>query len=209
MSPKVPEAYLEARRAEILQAASKCFMEKGFHNTTMQDIYEAANLSPGAVYNYFSSKEDIMIAAVKDFNEWSISSLESVISENPNESMINILRFWLSLIKHNEFSKSVSVQLDLYSEATRNNSIREAVLKNQDNTHALLIEFIKQNQQAGVINPRLDPLAIARAIMGMVFGITMHKSLDPEVDVDAFEQVFKAILNGTFASPPKKRRRTK
>ncbi len=202
MSPKVPEAYLEARRAEILEAATKCFMEKGFHNTTMQDIYDAANLSPGAVYNYFSSKEDIIIAAVKDFNEWSISSLTSVISDNPNESLINIIRFWLSLVKQYEMSKSISVQLDLYSEATRNSGVREAVLKNQDNTHALLIEFIRQNQQAGIINAGLDSLAIARAIMGMVFGITMHKSLEPEVDLDAFGEVCEAMFKGTFSSPP-------
>ena len=59
MSPKVPKAYLEARRIEILEAATKCFMEKGFHNTTMQDIYKATSLSPGAVYNYFGSNKEV------------------------------------------------------------------------------------------------------------------------------------------------------
>ena len=86
MSPKVSEAYIETRRNEILEAAFKCFSEKGFHNTTMQDIYKTANLSPGAVYNYFSSKEDIVIAATKGFDEWTMSTLESLISEKPNES---------------------------------------------------------------------------------------------------------------------------
>ena len=66
MSPKVPEAYLEARRTEILEAAHKCFMEKGFHYTTMQDIYKAASLSPGAVYNYFSSKEELFAAVLQE-----------------------------------------------------------------------------------------------------------------------------------------------
>ena len=208
MSPKVPQAYLEARRAEILGAAHKCFMEKGFHYTTMQDIYKTTNLSPGAVYNYFSSKDEIVIAAIKGFNDWAISSLESLISENPNESLIKSIHFWLSLLKQNDIGKSFSVQLDYYSEATRNSDIREAVLKSQDATHDRLIELIKLNQKEGLFNAKLDPLAIARAIMGMVFGIMIHKSLDPEVDLDAYEQVFKAILNGTFSSPPKRRRGT-
>jgi len=203
MSPKVPEAYLKARRTEILEAAAKCFMEKGFHSTSMQDIYEAVNLSPGAVYNYFSSKEEIVIATLKAYNEWSISSLESVISENPNESMINIIRFWLSLLKQTDISKSFSVQLDFYAEATRNRSIREAVLENQDATHVKLIECIEQHQQAGEFNAKLDPLSIARAIMGMVFGIMIHKSLDPEVDLDAYGQVCEAMIRGTFSSPSK------
>jgi AcrR family transcriptional regulator len=208
MSPKVPKAYLEARRAEILGAAHKCFVEKGFHYTTMQDIYRSTNLSPGAVYNYFSSKEAIVIAALKEFNEWSISSMTSLISGNPNESLLKFIRFWLSLIKQNDIIKSFSVQLDYYSEATRNSSIREVVLKNQDATHAKLIELIKQNQRAGVFNAKLDPLAIARAMMGMVFGIALHKSLDPEVDLDAYGQVCEAMIKGIFSSPPKRRRKT-
>jgi AcrR family transcriptional regulator len=202
MSPKVPEAYLQARRTEILEAAVRCFLEKGFQNTTMQDIYETTELSPGAVYNYFSSKEEIIIAAVKDFNDWSISSLDSLIAENPDESLIKVIRFWLAIIKQNETSKSISIQLDFYSEATRNNSIREAVVKSQAVTHIKLIELIKRNQQSGVLNPELDPLAIARAIMGMVFGIMIHKSLDPETDLDAFERVCEAIFNGSFSSLP-------
>jgi AcrR family transcriptional regulator len=207
MSPKVPKAYLEARRGEILAAAHKCFVEKGFHYTTMQDIYRSTNLSPGAVYNYFSSKEDIVIAALKEFNEWSISSMTSLISENPSESLLKFIRFWLSLIKQNDIIKSFSVQLDYYSEATRNSSIREVVLKSQDATHTKLIEFIKQHQRAGMFNAKLDPLAIARAMMGMVFGIAVHKLLDPEVDLDAYGQVCVAMIKGTFSSPPKKRRR--
>ena len=208
MSPKVPEAYKEARLDEILGAAYQSFMEKGFHHTTMQDIYKATNLSPGAVYNYFSSKEDIVVAALREFNDWSISSMTSLISENPDESLIKFIRFWLSLIKQNDNIKSFSVQLDYYSEATRNSKSREAVLKYQDTIHAQLIELIKQNQQAGIFNARLDPLAIARAMMGMVFGIAIHKMLDPEVDLDAFEQVCVAMIKGIFSSPPKRRRRT-
>jgi AcrR family transcriptional regulator len=208
MSPKVPQAYLEARRAEILEAAWKCFTEKGFHNTTMQDIYQATNLSPGAVYNYFSSKEDIVVASVKEFSNWSVSSLTSLISENPDKSIIKVIQYWLSTIKQNDIGKGISIQLDFYSEATRNSRIREAMLQSQDATHDKLIELIKHNQQAGVFNAKLDPLSIARAIMGMVFGIMIHKSLDPDVDLDAYGQVFEAVITGAFSSPPKRRRRT-
>jgi AcrR family transcriptional regulator len=208
MSPKVPQAYLDARRAEILEAAWKCFTEKGFHNTTMQDIYQATNLSPGAVYNYFSSKEDIVVASVKEFSNWSVSSLTSLISENPDKSIIKVIQYWLSTIKQNDIGKGISIQLDFYSEATRNSRIREAMLQSQDATHDKLIELIKHNQQAGVFNAKLDPLSIARAIMGMVFGIMIHKSLDPNIDLDAYGQVFEAVITGAFSSPPKRRRRT-
>ena len=60
--PKVSDAYLEARRAEILDAAWRCLADKGYHQTTMQDVCEESGLSYGAIYRYFASKEDILIA---------------------------------------------------------------------------------------------------------------------------------------------------
>lgn len=55
--PKVSDAHLEARREQILDAAEACFSREGFHQTSMQDICREAELSPGAVYRHFSSKE--------------------------------------------------------------------------------------------------------------------------------------------------------
>ena len=55
-----------ARRQQILDGASACFAEKGFHATSMQDICDAAGMSPGALYRYFSSKDDIIIAIVEE-----------------------------------------------------------------------------------------------------------------------------------------------
>jgi hypothetical protein len=45
--PKVTEAHLEARRRQIVDAAAACFSQRGFHQTTMQDICKQAALSPG------------------------------------------------------------------------------------------------------------------------------------------------------------------
>ena len=58
--PKVLPEYLELRRQQILDAAATCFSRRGFHQTTMQDICREAELSPGAVYRYFPSKDAII-----------------------------------------------------------------------------------------------------------------------------------------------------
>jgi AcrR family transcriptional regulator len=55
------EKLLEAeRKRQILQAALVCFMEKGYYQTTMDDIVKASKLSKGALYWYFESKEQIL-----------------------------------------------------------------------------------------------------------------------------------------------------
>ena len=52
----------EKRRNDIIDAAEKVFFSKGFHNSTMDDVAETAELSKGTLYLYFKSKEDLHFA---------------------------------------------------------------------------------------------------------------------------------------------------
>ena len=58
--PKLKPDTQRARREHILDAAEQCFARAGFHRTTMQDICRDAAVSPGALYVYFASKEDLI-----------------------------------------------------------------------------------------------------------------------------------------------------
>src|SRR5918995_1872307 len=48
------------RRAEILEAAQRCFVRAGFHQTSMQEICAEAGMSAGNLYRYFPSKEALI-----------------------------------------------------------------------------------------------------------------------------------------------------
>jgi AcrR family transcriptional regulator len=52
----------EKRKAQILDAALKCFMAKGYNKTTIDDIAHKAKLSKGTVYWYFKDKQDVFIS---------------------------------------------------------------------------------------------------------------------------------------------------
>ncbi|MDH2432581.1 TetR/AcrR family transcriptional regulator [Pokkaliibacter sp. MBI-7] len=58
------ESRSEARRNQILQAATDCFCAHGFHGASMSAISKMARMSPGHVYHYFDSKEAIIEAIV-------------------------------------------------------------------------------------------------------------------------------------------------
>ncbi|MGI5203150.1 TetR/AcrR family transcriptional regulator [Spirillospora sp. CA-108201] len=62
--PRVSEEHRERRRRQILDAARTCFIRKGIHATSMQDIFAEAGLSAGAVYRYFKSKNEIIEANI-------------------------------------------------------------------------------------------------------------------------------------------------
>ena len=64
--PRLTDATKAARRAQILEAAISCFLEKGYTNTSMSDIIKASGLSSGSIYSHFSGKEDILITAINE-----------------------------------------------------------------------------------------------------------------------------------------------
>ncbi len=67
MARTVNHARREQKKSEIIIAAMQCFAEKGFHSTSMQDVCRAISMSPGSLYRYFSSKDEI----IKLSEEWS------------------------------------------------------------------------------------------------------------------------------------------
>ena len=64
--PRLTDATKAARRAQIVEAAISCFLEKGYTNTSMSDIIKASGLSSGSIYSHFSGKEDILISAINE-----------------------------------------------------------------------------------------------------------------------------------------------
>jgi len=199
MSPKVPKAYLDARRNEIIEAASRTFMEKGFHNTTMQDIYNATNLSPGAVYNYFRSKEDIVTAATEISQQRNSEMITAAASGDKDQALSNLRHALLSFAKQIDLAKAASLDCELYAEASRNPRIAEALRKSQDAAIAQLFDLVKYHQNKGIFNNQLDPTAIAQVLVSMFVGFGIQKILNPETDLNSYMAVYDAIISGTFS----------
>ncbi len=63
--PKVTDEHRASRRDQILDAALRCFAERGFQATSMADIIAASGLSAGAIYLYFDSKRDIAVGVAR------------------------------------------------------------------------------------------------------------------------------------------------
>lgn len=65
MSPKVSDIHKQLKREQILEAAKRAFIQKGYDLTTMKDIIDESGLSRGGVYLYFSSPEEAFLEIMK------------------------------------------------------------------------------------------------------------------------------------------------
>ncbi|QUH31617.1 TetR/AcrR family transcriptional regulator [Vallitalea guaymasensis] len=82
----------QERETEIKEAALDVFVNKGYRNTTMEDIIAGTTLSKGGVYRYFSSPKEIMIAIMRDGNDVDNKFFREIRQEiNSKEDICNLL----------------------------------------------------------------------------------------------------------------------
>src|SRR5450432_3260015 len=68
-SDPVQEQFIQARRDQILDAATKVFAEKGFHRATIRDVAGAAGIADGTIYNYFDNKTALLLGILNRLNQ--------------------------------------------------------------------------------------------------------------------------------------------
>jgi AcrR family transcriptional regulator len=83
----------EARPAEIVEAARKCFIEHGFGATRIEDVAKGAGVSKGTVYLYFDSKESLFEEVVRANVSPVLDSIIAAIEADPDTPAIQQLTF--------------------------------------------------------------------------------------------------------------------
>lgn len=193
--PKVQPEYLAQRREQIVHAAAACFSRKGFHRTTMQDICEESNLSPGAVYRYFGSKEEIIDSMSSQGVQLDLTRIEAALAQPTTlERFEGLLQTFLL----NPPAEDCPLSIELVAESARNESIREFQLRAARMIRELLEEVIGKGQEAGEIDPSLDREAVARVMTAMYQGLLVQLVIDPDLDTAPYAAVCRALLGGSF-----------
>lgn len=83
----------EIRRAEIMDASMLLFMEKGYANTTTQDIVDKVNISRGLLYYHFKNKEDILYCLVERYSEKLLRDIHVIVNDDDKTAIEKIRAF--------------------------------------------------------------------------------------------------------------------
>lgn len=119
----------QQRREEIIRAAHKCFISRGFHATGMADIAREFGMSAGHIYNYFPSKtaiiEEVISRGMEDFYKNSCALQES--QESYEKTLEQVRRVLSGFLKE----ERVALSLELVAEASHDPEL-EKVLREAD-----------------------------------------------------------------------------
>jgi len=191
--PRVTAAYLAERRAHILDAAARCFAREGFHRTTMQHIVREAALSPGALYRYFASKEDMVaaIAAERHAVERALFA-----EARGGAGLAGLTRAFLGRLSRPGERAWRRVTVQLWGEALRNPRVMDVVRAGLEEPLRRLTALLRAGQRDGTLPRDLDAPATARVAAAVFEGLVLQQAWEPRLDVDRFVRAAERLLGG-------------
>jgi len=203
--PKVDDAHREARRQQVLDAAIACFARTGFHQTSMADILQEAGLSAGAVYSYFSGKDEI-IAAVAESRHRQEAQLNAAATAHadPIEALHRLARAYAGWMfdpsAAGKLRRRVGVQS--WAEALHSPEIRAQVLRGLSAAKDALGALIRRAQADGRIAEAFDPEALARAMVALFQGFVLQLAWDEQAaDRDTHLAAVEGLLAAITRDP--------
>ena len=154
-------------RERLFRAALGLFAKKGFTETTVEDITNAADVGKGTFFNYFPSKDHILIA----FSDMQIAKLQNAVNDvrESREPMTTFLK-GLSVRLSAEPGRSPDVVRALLQANLSSDSVRGAMRKNYLRGHALLTELMQVGQQRGEFREDIPASELAHVFRQTVLG---------------------------------------
>jgi AcrR family transcriptional regulator len=185
-------ALADDRRKQILAAAERCFARHGFHQTSMQEVCKEAALSPGSVYRYFRSKDDIIVAMASE-NRHAVQARFAAAAAHP-DAVAGLVEVAAAVLRDINDPACGPLYFECTAEAMRNPRVAEVVRREDREVTAGMIELITRGQRDGQIDPGLDPRRVAETLIALADGLTWRKFLDPQVDTASYEGTVRQVL---------------
>ncbi len=195
--PRLKPDTQRARREHILDAAERCFANSGFHRTTMQDICKAAEVSPGALYVYFDSKE-ALIAGIAERDRAEFQQRFAAVAE-----ATDLLGAFASLgqqyfIDEPAHKRLMCIEIGL--EATRNARVGEIFRSVNSHVHDSFLALFQRLKDQGRIAPDFDIPTLAKAFMTIGDGLFWRRAIDPTFDAQMVLPAMTALI-GSLLKP--------
>ena len=168
MSPKSKEQYEIIRsqsRLLIMETALELFAQKGFHNTTIKQIAEAAGISKGLMYNYFKSKKALLEAIIFGAADESQHIVDETLAEEvpPKIQLQHLLEGIFQMVERNlqhwKLLTALSFQTEILDQ-----------FKEQMDTRRKesMGKFISLFEAIGVENPTYEAFLVGAVLDGAI-----------------------------------------
>lgn len=195
MSPKVSQEHLKQRRAKILAAATEVFIEQGYERTTMKHVMEAAGVSRGGLYHYFSNKEDLYEAILEDNLLREHTSTQNILKKKVDsywELLLKVL-FGEEMNPNDEMDALAPSNLEFFITGRQDERRRAYGQKRYQLGLKIYRDILQAGQDKGEFSKKYKSDILARSIIAFIDGLALEDAILPKEEVKLKEQSIMLI----------------
>jgi TetR/AcrR family transcriptional repressor of uid operon len=201
--PKLKPEELETRRVEIIEAARACFLRSGFHRTTTDEICREANITPGGLYHYFRSKEELIASVIDSSAETAVQGVQKLIDGSPSTetALLQVSQLFVQTMENPEIDNATRLELEIWVEGLKNEKLFEKSQRAWVMRMGALEKLIRRGIEDGVYDREsVDPHAMASFLIAIYIGLRMGRLLGPQFDVKGAVQTYLSMRTGRMHS---------
>ncbi|MEG0183851.1 MAG: TetR/AcrR family transcriptional regulator [Stenotrophomonas sp.] len=170
----------EQRVTQILQAALQCFLAKGFHQTSMRDIAQAAGVSLGNLYNHFPGKEALILqTAVAEHDELAPMLQRLAAGNGERAATLAFLQDFHAMCRQPAWAL---LSVEVLAESARNPAVAEAFAGNRRRVLQALAEALERVARRERRRPLLAAPLQAQVLLDAVESDALRQGLGEASD---------------------------
>ncbi|MBC2459096.1 TetR family transcriptional regulator [Clostridium beijerinckii] len=197
-------------KEKILKSSIKLFMENGFFEVSIRDIFKQININKSAFYKYFKSKDELIYKVIEEFcspyfdeiigttnlcNESAKKKLKTIFIKYCG--IIPYLKKILNINTFNYIAVTFITIEGLKSYENRNlvNDFNHRLLEGIDNV-------VEEGKELGEILPEIDSLSTSKSIVSMLQSSMVLWAMNQNIDINLlFKTNFKYLWKSIGVSP--------
>lgn len=188
--PKVSPEYLAGRRAQLIETARELFSRKGLSDTSMSDLVAASGMSIGAIYRYFTSKDELVAAVVEGRDGTVEGDLPE--AETPGE----ILARLLSYVSAPDGVEHARLSAQIWGSA----AVQPALAEISRTRHTALRDHLAARIRATSQPGDQSPTELADVLLAALIGYANLVATGFDVAPATFRQTLRRLLDPPAAS---------
>lgn len=191
--PKVIPQYKEQAKTRIILNALKLFLENGYKKTTMSDIAAQLGISKAAIYQYFPTKEALLLGVF----EHSMESRIDIFAKMTQEEVMKISsnQFFDKMLEGSFRSRAFS--FEVLSEAIYNEKLTQKLRTQWEQGFQYLEDYFNSLKTKGIIKKTANSRALAIGIVALRHGLqgSMLLGVNPDDTRTTWVKITKILLD--------------
>jgi AcrR family transcriptional regulator len=196
-------------RKKILKESARLFLSKGFEGTSIKEIAEALQLTKGAIYWHFKSKNDLLETILDEFEKSFLNRLIATVEEVRGDYVDKFMRYHKYSTEFARNNRELCVVfVTLTGEmAGSGKELEKKINGIFERYHTFLCSLIEEGKREGSVRNEFETSVLADVIIGMHNGTLLQWHMK-QSDGAQFSRVFRrALMYGTLKEGVREKKR--